>query len=110
MAHRDRVHEARETEREQRHVQPLAIDRTRFFEQLHPRLAEDAARHVEWKLVVTGRHRRVRREDALLAHRRNVDLRHVAVPAPVTLALEERQRQQRRMSLIDVMDDVALVA
>ena len=104
VPHRHAVHEAREVQREVRHVQHPLVHAAAAFEQRDALVAEHVAHHVERELVVPRRHRRVRREDAPVAHRLEVGVVELEVLPAVELPLEQLQRQQRRVPFIEMVD------
>ena len=59
--------------------------------------------------VVARGHRRVRREHAVCAHRLDVRRRSSVVESPAAqLPLEQRQRQQRRVAFVHVVEQSLL--
>jgi hypothetical protein len=104
VAHRHAVHEAREVQREVRHVQHPLVHPARSFQERDTLVAEHVAHHLERELVVAGRHRRVRREDAAVAHRLQIGVVQLEVLPPVELPLEQLQGEQRRVPFIEVVD------
>ncbi len=66
--------------------------------------AKNTDRLLHREPVVPGRHRRVRRKDTLAAHLLDIHLGRRAQRAAAQLCLEQRQRQQRSVSFIHVID------
>ena len=66
--------------------------------------AQNANRLLGREAVVAGRNRRVRGEHALPPHLLDVRLGGAAQRAAAQLALEQRQRQQRRVAFVHVVD------
>ena len=110
VAHRHAVDEPREVQREVRHVQHPLVHPARALEQRHALVAEHVPHHLERELVVAGRHRRVRREDAALAHRFEVRVVELEVLTFLDLPLEQLEREERRVPLVQMVDRPVLVA
>ncbi len=110
MPHRHAVDEAREVQREVRHVQHAFVNAAAYSQQRHALVAENGPHHRERKLVVSGGHRRMRGEHTSLAHRLEIRVVQLEVLARVQLPLEELQRQQGGVSLVEVIDHSVVVA
>ena len=102
MLHSHAVGVARKLQRQQRHVQHSIAITAQLFQPRRAIAAQDAIGLLGGKAVVAGRHRRVRSEHALLPHQRQIGFRRRAQRPSAQLALDQRQRQQRRVALIHV--------
>ena len=109
MLHGHAVGIAREAQRQQRHVQHSVAKTAQRFQARCAVAAQDAIGLLGVEAVVPGRNRCVGGEDALLAYLLDVGLRGRAQRSAAQLPLQQRQRQQRRVALVHVVD-VYLVA
>ena len=73
---------AREEQAQRRHVEHAAVVQRQRFEAARHLIAEDATHELEWKAIVAGGHRRVRREYTLAADRRDVVLAYGRAARP----------------------------
>src|SRR5262249_15544707 len=104
MLHRDAVHEAREPKRKMREVERSTLDALRRLEQRDLLVTNDAPDQIHRELVVPRGHRRVRREHTSAPHRLDVGFVELERLSPVELPIQETQREERRMSLVEVID------
>ena len=95
---------ARKAQRQQRHVQHAVAKTAQLLKARRAVAAEDANGLLGGEAVVAGRNRRVRGEDALLAHLLDVGFSGRAQRSAAQLALKQRQRQQRRVAFVHVVD------
>jgi hypothetical protein len=92
-----------------RHVEHPLVDAAARLEQPDALVAQHVAHHLQRELVVARRHRGVRREDAPAPHGRHVGVVPLEVRPALELPLQQLQREQRRMALVQVVDRVAVV-
>ena len=95
---------AREAQRQQRHVQQAVAEAAQLLQPRGAVAAENANGLLGGEAVVTGGNRRVRGEDALAAHLLDVGLGGRAQRSAAQLPLQQRQRQQRRVAFVHVVD------
>src|SRR5881275_1811064 len=93
-----------------RQVEGYLIEALRRLEKRNLFGAQHMAHHVDGKLVVACRHRRVRRKDDATPHGIEIRLVELEARAPIELPLEEAEREQRRMSLVQVIVKLTVVA
>ena len=103
MLHGHSVGVARETERNQGHVQQTFVETTKLFQTRRAVAAENATRLFHRKSIVAGWNWRVRGEHAFAAHLCDVRLRCRPQRTTAELALQQRQRQQRSMAFVHVI-------
>ena len=108
VTERDGVHVSREPHPERGHVEHAVGEQAEVPEIRGPPLAEHGPNQAGGKTVVAGRHGRVRREDAVRAHR--VDELARGATALTSLLFKEAQRQERSMTLVHVERDEIGVA
>ena len=94
---------ARKPQRQQGHVQQAFVEDFQLLQPRRPLSAQDANGLLGREAVVPGRNRRMRGKHALAAHRRKVGIRGAVQRPAAKLALQQRQRQQRRVPLIHVI-------
>ena len=89
-------------ERQERHVQHIAAAKYifHFFDFLS---AEHLMHQRHRKLIVSGGHRRVRREDTFFAHRLNVVAIRRCLPGRAGFLIQELQREQTRVAFVHVI-------
>ena len=107
MLHGDAVDVAREAQRDVGHVHQAVVDASGTLNSGGAVMTEHLVHLVQAELVVPGRNRRVRRKHALAPHRLHVGLRGVRERAGIQIAqllLEQRNREQRRVTLVHVVD------
>ena len=103
MLHGHAVGIARKVERQQRHVQHAVAKTAQLFQARRPVASQNANGLLGGEAIVAGRNRRVGGEDALPAHLGEVGLRGRAQRSTALLALQQSQRQQRRVAFVHVI-------
>ena len=104
MLHGHAVGIAGKVQRQQRHVQHAIAKAAQLFQARRAVAAQNANGLLGGEAVVAGRNRRVGGEDALPAHLLHVGFSGRAQRSAAQLALQQRQRQQRRVALVHVVD------
>ena len=105
MAHGYAVHVTRNAQRQVGHVEIAVLAAADALECLRALLAQHRAHHVHGELVVPGRHRRVRREDAMAP-----DFSQRVHAVLLLVLLHQRQAEQRGMALVHVVGRTFMTA
>ena len=95
---------AAETEREQRHVQHAVANTAQAFQARGAIAAEDAPGLLHAEAVVPRGHRGMGGKDALRTNLGNIGLGGSRLRSAAQFALQQRQREQRGMAFVHVVD------
>ena len=104
VLHGHTVHKPRQPHRDVGHVHHALVTAPDALYCLCRLVPQNALRLLHGEAVVPGRDRRVRGEDAMLAHRIQITLLCAGQRSTAQRLLQQRERQQCCMSLIHVVD------
>jgi len=110
VSHGDSIHISGETERQVGHIERIAMQGLRLFQERDSFVTEQLRDQRLGKLIVPGRDRRVGGEDTHAANTVDVELLDAAGEALIEPAFEQSKREQRRVALVHVVGLNAIMA